>query len=154
MGTKAAMENLWKISKFIREQQSFIEYLHGLTNEVCGSILLMEEKWSSTWSVFSHYGGKLMTFLHFWYSFLISYSRNLFRIVLFSNQIIVLFQVFVKALGYDNLKVVKLNGKDIPSLVSMLDRRKDADQVRARTSLALKNMTGKNNFVFWRTILD
>lgn len=60
----------------------------------------------------------------------------------------------MKALGYDNLKVVKLNGKDIPSLVSMLDRRKDADQVRARTSLALKNMTGKNNFVFWRTILD
>ncbi|KAK7572146.1 hypothetical protein V9T40_014618 [Parthenolecanium corni] len=50
-------------------------------------------------------------------------------------------QILVKAFGYDTHKVLKLNGKDIPSLLSMLERRKNADQVRVRTSLALKNIT-------------
>lgn len=47
-------------------------------------------------------------------------------------------KILIRGFGYEDHKISKLSGKNIFSLISMLDRHKKADELRMKTSQALK----------------
>lgn len=54
------------------------------------------------------------------------------------------FQTLVSGFGFRDHKICKLSGKNIPSLVTMLNGQRNATRNRKETSLVLKNTVGKS----------